>query len=96
MQTKLKAYCSHHTLSQHSKYNTPRAYVGKPTCFDTVFTGTISALADRFIIADKVKYHQLALSPQVILNCRAGGSCEGGNPGSVYEFVNEIGVPDMT
>ena len=58
--------------------------------------GTISALSDRFIIADKVKYNQLALSPQVILNCRAGGSCEGGNPGSVYEFVNEIGVPDMT
>ena len=54
--------------------------------------GTTSALADRFIIANKDKYANLALSPQVILNCRAGGSCEGGNPIAVYEFANEIGV----
>ena len=53
---------------------------------------TTSALADRFIIADKNKYANLALSPQVIVNCRAGGSCEGGNPGGVYEFAHKVGV----
>ena len=53
---------------------------------------TTSALADRFIIADKDKYANLALSPQVIVNCRAGGSCEGGNPGGVYEFAYKVGV----
>jgi len=57
---------------------------------------TTSALADRFIIADKNKYDNLALSPQVIANCRAGGSCEGGNPSSVYEFAHDVGIPDVT
>ena len=30
---RLKTYSGHHTLSQHSTQNTPRAYVGKLTCF---------------------------------------------------------------
>jgi len=32
----------------------------------------------------------------VVLNCRAGGSCEGGNPGEVLEFAHKIGIPDQT
>ena len=36
------------------------------------------------------------MSAQAIINCRAGGSCEGGNPASVYEFAAKIGVPDVT
>jgi len=58
--------------------------------------GTLSALADRFQIAGGDKFPNLALSPQAIINCRAGGSCEGGNPASVYEFAAKIGVPDVT
>ncbi|XP_040577022.1 uncharacterized protein [Lepeophtheirus salmonis] len=58
--------------------------------------GTLSALADRFIIANRTKYNNLALSPQVIINCKAGGDCNGGNPDAVYDFANKIGVPDMT
>jgi len=58
--------------------------------------GTLSALADRFMIAAGDKFPELALSPQAVINCRAGGSCEGGNPASVYEFAAEIGVPDVT
>merc|ERR1712025_675346 len=58
--------------------------------------GTLSALADRFQIAAGDKFPNLALSPQAIINCRAGGSCEGGNPASVYEFAAKIGVPDVT
>jgi len=58
--------------------------------------GTLSALADRFNIAAGDKFPLLALSPQAVINCRAGGSCEGGNPASVYEFAAEVGVPDVT
>jgi cathepsin X len=58
--------------------------------------GTLSALADRFNIAAGDKYPSLALSPQAIINCRAGGSCEGGNPAAVYEFAAQVGVPDVT
>lgn len=54
--------------------------------------GPSSALADRFIIADPKRFANLALSPQVVLNCRAGGSCEGGNPGVVWEFAHKVGV----
>jgi len=58
--------------------------------------GTLSALADRFNIAAGDKFPSLALSVQAVINCRAGGSCEGGNPAAVYEFAKEVGVPDMT
>ena len=50
----------------------------------------------RFQIAGGDKFPNLALSPQAIINCRAGGSCEGGNPAGVYEFAAKVGVPDVT
>jgi cathepsin X len=34
------------------------------------------------------------LSPQVLINCRAGGSCNGGNPGLVYMFAKNHGIPE--
>jgi len=58
--------------------------------------GTLSALADRFQIAAGDRFPSLALSAQAIINCRAGGSCEGGNPAGVYEFAAKVGVPDVT
>ena len=73
--------------------------------------GTLAALADRFNIAAGDSFPSLALSPQAIINCRAGGSCEGGNPAGVYEvrpqftaasrqqtaqFAATVGVPDVT
>merc|ERR1712173_507663 len=42
------------------------------------------------------RFPTLALSAQAIINCRAGGSCEGGNPAGVYEFAAKVGVPDVT
>merc|ERR1740117_360201 len=59
--------------------------------------GTTSSLADRFNIM--LKDHTptpVALNAQVIVNCGAGGSCEGGNPGGVYEFANTNGIPDSS
>jgi len=58
--------------------------------------GTTSALADRINIARKATFPQIALSPQVIINCEAGGSCEGGNPMGVYEFAADQGIPEET
>jgi cathepsin X len=56
--------------------------------------GSTSALADRFNIL--LKDHNpspFGLNAQVIVNCGAGGSCEGGNPGGVYEFAHSEGIP---
>ena len=59
--------------------------------------GTTSALGDRFNIL--LKDHNptpIDLAPQVLVNCRAGGSCNGGNPGGVYEYAFKTGIPDSS
>jgi cathepsin X len=38
----------------------------------------------------------MTLSPQVIVNCEAGGSCNGGNPGGVYSYAKAHGIPEET
>lgn len=38
----------------------------------------------------------MSLSVQTILNCRAGGSCNGGSAGKVYEFAYAVGIPEET
>jgi len=35
-----------------------------------------------------------ALSPQVIIDCEAGGSCEGGDAEGVYQFGHDRGIPE--
>lgn len=59
--------------------------------------GTTSALSDRFSIAmPKNSNPTPNLAAQVILNCGAGGSCDGGEPGAVYQFAMSHGIPDET
>ena len=58
--------------------------------------GTTSALSDRISIMRNRTFPIIQLSPQVIINCHGGGTCNGGNPGGVYEYINENGVPDET
>jgi cathepsin X len=59
--------------------------------------GSTSALADRFnILLGDHNPTPVALSAQVIVNCQAGGSCNGGNPGGVYEFAYDEGIPDSS
>jgi cathepsin X len=41
-------------------------------------------------------FPQILLAPQVLINCGGGGSCEGGNPGGVYEYIYRHGIPDET
>jgi len=59
--------------------------------------GTTSSLADRFniMLGDK-NPTPVALNAQVIVNCGAGGSCEGGNPGGVYAYAYKEGIPDSS
>jgi len=59
--------------------------------------GSTSALADRFnILLKDQNPTPVALSAQAIVTCQAGGSCQGGNPGGVYEFAYEDGIPDSS
>ncbi|KDO35023.1 hypothetical protein SPRG_01087 [Saprolegnia parasitica CBS 223.65] len=58
--------------------------------------GTTSALSDRISILRNASWPEVALSPQVLVNCHGGGSCEGGNPGAVYEYAHKRGIPDQT
>jgi len=58
--------------------------------------GPTSALADRIAILRNNTFPQISLSPQVIINCNAGGSCNGGDPIGVYKFGHTHGIPDDT
>jgi len=57
--------------------------------------GTSSSFADRINILRENQWPQVAISPQVLVNCAPGGStCEGGDPGSVHQFIYEHGIPE--
>ena len=58
--------------------------------------GTTSSLSDRLKIRNGAKGPDTILSPQVLVNCNGGGSCEGGDPGGVYYYVEKHGLPDET
>ena len=56
--------------------------------------GSTSAIADRFNILNKgLNAAPVGLDAQVIVNCQAGGSCDGGNPGMVYRYAHRNGIP---
>lgn len=55
--------------------------------------GSSSAIADRFNILNDLKTASpVGIDAQVIINCQAGGSCDGGNPGTVYEWAYNTGL----
>lgn len=58
--------------------------------------GTTSSLSDRLNIIRKNAWPQINLSPQVIINCQAGGDCNGGDPSGVYEYGHDTGIVDET
>ena len=60
--------------------------------------GSTSALADRiniynWLVLNKTDEPQVALSAQTIVNCRAGGDCNGGFHGEVYRYAQSTGIP---
>jgi cathepsin X len=59
--------------------------------------GTTSALSDRISIAlGNPAVAQINLAPQVIINCQAGGDCQGGDPMGVFQWGHSNGIPDQT
>ena len=59
--------------------------------------GSTSALADRFnILLGDLSPTPVALNAQVMINCRAGGTCNGGDPSGVYEYAYTHGIPDSS
>jgi len=58
--------------------------------------GTTSAMSDRISIMRKNKWPQVNISPQILLNCRGGGSCGGGNPLGALSYIAKDGISDET
>jgi len=55
--------------------------------------GTTSAIADRFNIMNNLSTTTpVSLNAQVVVNAQAGGSCDGGNPGGVYQYAHDTGL----
>jgi cathepsin X len=83
----------HYNLLSWSKNQHIPEYCG--SCWSQ---GTTSSLADRFNIMnfrnnDNTETSPVALSAQVIVNCQAGGSCNGGDPEAVYDYAYNTGIP---
>lgn len=58
---------------------------------------TTSSLGDRFnILLGDHNPTPIDLAAQVIVNCQAGGSCNGGDPSGVYEYAYKTGIPDVS
>lgn len=56
--------------------------------------GSTSAIADRFnILNGDLASSPVGLDAQTIVNCQAGGSCDGGNPAQVYRYAHRTGIP---
>ena len=56
--------------------------------------GSTSAIADRFnIMNGGLSSSPVGLDAQTIVNCQAGGSCDGGNPTLVYKYAHNTGIP---
>ena len=55
-----------------------------------------SALSDRLALLRRGAFPPINLSPQVLINCKYGGDCKGGNPAVAYARIFKFGIPDET
>lgn len=68
-----------------------------------IYCGSCWAQAATASLADRFNIHfpnhspsAIALNPQMIVNCQAGGSCNGGDPVGVYHYAYSHGIPDSS
>lgn len=54
-----------------------------------------ASLADRINIQTGNNFPRAALAVQVLINCQAGGSCNGGSMDGPFAFAHKQGIPDM-
>jgi cathepsin X len=76
--------------TEDKNQNTP-GYCG--SCWAEAVT---SALSDRLALMNKGVFPPINLSPQVLINCKYGGDCKGGNPAVAYAKIHKYGIPDET
>ena len=55
-----------------------------------------SMLSDRIAIQKGGAWPPVNLAPQLLINCRWGGSCKGGNAGTAISKIHEHGIVDET
>mmetsp|Transcript_145225 Transcript_145225/g.368523 ORF Transcript_145225/g.368523 Transcript_145225/m.368523 type:complete len:684 (+) Transcript_145225:115-2166(+) len=58
--------------------------------------GVASALSDRIAVHRQGAWPQIGLAPQMLLNCKAGGTCDGGDPAGAYAYISRFGITDET
>lgn len=68
----------------------------KGGCASCLAHGVTSALSDRIAVQQRGQWPQIGLSPQMLINCRGGGGCSGGDPAGAYRYIHEQGVTDQT
>jgi len=56
--------------------------------------GTTSSLADRINIARNNTDLTISIAPQVLINCGAGGDCDGGDAFGVWQYASRYGIPE--
>ena len=56
---------------------------------------TISMLSDRINLLRNNAFPRVSLSVQMVINCRGGGSCKGGNIAGVLEFAYKTGITEV-
>lgn len=58
--------------------------------------GPTSEVSDRIKILRRNAFPEINLAPQVLINCRGGGTCGGGFVAGVYRYLMLVGLPDET
>jgi cathepsin X len=55
-----------------------------------------SSLNDRINIVRKNAWPEISVSPQHLINCDGGGTCNGGSQGATYEWIHKHGIVEET
>eukprot|EP00418_Pyrodinium_bahamense_P006570 CAMPEP_0179023808 /NCGR_PEP_ID=MMETSP0796-20121207/7123_1 /TAXON_ID=73915 /ORGANISM="Pyrodinium bahamense, Strain pbaha01" /LENGTH=716 /DNA_ID=CAMNT_0020719735 /DNA_START=59 /DNA_END=2210 /DNA_ORIENTATION=+ len=79
----------------YATWNT-NEHLPRGSCASCWAQAVTSALADRIAVQQRGRWPQVSLSPQMLINCQGGGSCEGGDPAAAYAYIHQHGITDET